>query len=254
MKISVITCTWNSAHYLPESLASVVGQDHPDIEYIFVDGGSTDGTLQLIQSLQRPYTLLRGVTGGVSRAMNAGIAAATGDVIAHLHSDDYYLHGGVLSRVARCFQESGARWVAGRMHVLEGGQLIEASTRRQDYSYTALAAGRFHFVHPSTFVARAVFAELGAFEEGLKYSMDWDMWFRIASLAPPAVLHEALTVFRVHTGSLSTSSPGSRLLARQEEMQVRMRYARRAPVQTAVWLCRYWVRMRRLKRAMQHIG
>src|SRR5438309_10814003 len=100
MKFSIITCTWNSEPYLEQSIASVLAQDYTDIEYIFVDGGSTDGTLERIQAVPRPVRLLENVRGGRTRAMNEGIAAATGDVIAHMHGDDTYLNHRVLSIVA----------------------------------------------------------------------------------------------------------------------------------------------------------
>src|SRR5437764_4865797 len=100
MMFSIITCTWNSEPYLAQSIASVLAQDYPDIEYIFVDGGSTDGTLERIRSIPRPVRLIENVRGGVSRAMNRSLAAATGDVVAHLHSDDYYLRPDALSLVA----------------------------------------------------------------------------------------------------------------------------------------------------------
>lgn len=250
MKITVITCTWNSARHLAESLASVLAQDYKDIEYIFVDGGSDDGTLDLIQALDRPYRLLRDVRGGVSRAMNAGIEAATGDVITHLHSDDYYLHPQVLSRIARCFGIDKAHWVVGRISILENGLLTSENNRKQGYSYRALASGRFYIPHPATFVARSIFEAGGYFDEQLKYAMDWDMWFRLVQLAPPLVLDEELAVFRVHDGSLSTANTASKLNARREELKVRFRYAHRAPLQTAIWFARYCVRTRRLKRAL----
>ena len=83
------------------------------MEHIFVDGGSTDGTLEYISKERPASTVLTNVSGGISRAMNAGIAAATGDIVAHLHSDDFYKHGGVLSRVAQLFEATGRDWIVG---------------------------------------------------------------------------------------------------------------------------------------------
>ena len=123
LTISVITCTWNSATYLHESVASILAQDHPHIEYIFVDGGSTDGTLEQIRALKRPCRLLQNVRGGVSRAMNEGLRAATGDVIAYLHSDDYYLYPDILSRVAQHLEASGRGWLFGRTMARIDGKL-----------------------------------------------------------------------------------------------------------------------------------
>src|SRR5512138_3071033 len=100
IKFSIVTCTWNSAAHLAQSIDSVLTQECSDIEYIFVDGGSTDGTLEMIRGVPREVRLIENVRGGISRAMNAGLEAATGDVVAHLHSDDYYAHPRVLSHVA----------------------------------------------------------------------------------------------------------------------------------------------------------
>ena len=105
---SIVTCTWNSAEFLSQSIESVLSQDYPPAEYIFVDGGSSDGTLEMINAIPRDVIVLRDVRGGISHAMNAGLRIATGDVIAHLHSDDYYLAPDVLTKVGRVFTETGA--------------------------------------------------------------------------------------------------------------------------------------------------
>jgi glycosyltransferase involved in cell wall biosynthesis len=131
MKFSVVTCTWNSEPYLAQSIASVLVQDYPDIEYIFVDGGSTDGTLERIRSIPRPLRLIENVRGGISRAMNQGIAAASGEVIAHLHSDDYYLHPHVLSRVAEALTRTARGWAIGGIVV---DSCAERCGRRSAYS------------------------------------------------------------------------------------------------------------------------
>ena len=112
LTFSIITCTWNSAQFLDEAIASILAQDYPYIEMIFVDGGSTDGTLEKIRSLSRPHQLIENIRGGVSNAMNVGIRHATGDVIAHLHSDDYYLSPYVLSKVAQQFESNGCAWIS----------------------------------------------------------------------------------------------------------------------------------------------
>ena len=85
---SIVTCTRNSAATLADTLASVQAQTWPAHEHIFVDGGSSDATLDLIAAYPGAKRLLPGVTGGIGHAMNAGIAAASGDYVAHLHSDD----------------------------------------------------------------------------------------------------------------------------------------------------------------------
>lgn len=247
MKVSIITCTWNSEPYLQHSIESVLAQDYPDIEYIFVDGGSTDGTLERIRSLPRPYTLLNDVRGGVSRAMNEGIRVATGDIVAHLHGDDYYLHPHVISNVVKVFEEHHATWLVGQLVTDTHGQITHPKKTRPEYSFGKLLAGSIFVPHPATFVKRQLFEELGVFDESLKYAMDWDLWLRLAQKYSPTLVEEELAAFREHERSLSTASPQSKLKARKEEFQVRMQHAGSAPIHALIYLARYWVRNRRLR-------
>ena len=120
---SIVTCTWNSAATLADTLASVSAQACQDIEHIFVDAGSTAATLDMIAAYRGNKLLLRDVGGGISRAMNRGIAAASGEFVAHLHSDDYYMHGEVLAGVAARLDASRRDWLFGTVAVLKDGVL-----------------------------------------------------------------------------------------------------------------------------------
>lgn len=247
LTFSIITCTWNSARFLGESISSVLMQDYPNVEYIFVDGGSTDGTLEQIHALQRPYRLIENVRGGVSRAMNEGMRIATGDVIAHLHSDDYYLWPDVLSRVARHFESSGHGWLFGRTMALIDGKLYPDNYIAPRYSYEKLLRGNF-IPHPATFVRKDFMDRSGGFDANLKYAMDYDLWLRLAQLGDPVQLDDPLTAFREHEGSLS-SSTGTRLAAMAEDFRVRKAYASRNPVELVEHYARYFVRRQRAIRA-----
>lgn len=247
---SVITCTWNSATYLRESIASVLAQDYPHIEYIFVDGGSSDGTLEQITSLDRPYQLLENVRGGVSRAMNEGLRVATGDVIAYLHSDDYYLKPDVLTRVARHFEASGRKWLFGRTMTLANGELLPDDYIAPRFSYANLLRGNF-IPHPATFVWRELMLRAGGFNTSLKYAMDYDLWLKLAMMCEPLQLDEPFTAFREHEGSLSSSSR-TRLAAMAEDFRVRLAYAGNNPVERLAHYARYFVRRQRIIHAKGH--
>lgn len=247
LTFSIITCTWNSADYLAESIASVLAQDYPQIEYIFVDGGSTDGTLDQIRALPRPYKLLENVGGGVSHAMNEGLRIATGDVVAHLHSDDYYLCPTVLTTVADHLQSSGRGWLFGRTMALIDGRLRADNYVAPRFSYERLLRGNF-IPHPATFVRRQLMNRLDGFDVSLKYAMDYDLWLRLAPLAEPVQLDEPLTAFREHEASLS-SSTNTRLAAIAEDLKVRMNYASKSPIALVEHYARYFVRRQRAIRA-----
>ena len=242
-RFSIVTCTWNSAATLADTLASVRAQTCPDVEHIFVDGGSQDATLDLVAAHPLPKRVLRDVNGGISRAMNQGILAARGEFVAHLHSDDYYAAPDVLEQVARRFDETGAAWVVGQIRVLRDGRLFEPYPMHP-FSYRAYCSGRAAIAHPAVFLRREVFAQVGMFDEGLRYAMDIDLWLRLGARMAPALIERPLTVFREHAGSVSSSN---KIRARQEELAVRRRYMGRAPLAFAVYCLRYLKRMRALR-------
>ena len=245
---SIVTCTWNSAATLPDTLASVQRQTCQDFEHIFVDGGSTDGTLDMIAAYPGRKRVLRDVGGGISRAMNQGIEAATGEYVAHLHSDDYYASDDVLATVAERFAREGTDWVFGNVQVLKNGSLVPPYPMLP-FSYDSFAAGRAWVPHPAVFIRRSAFGRVGMFDEQLKYAMDVDLWLRLGRVARPSTVDRPLAVFRDHAGSLSSAN---RIKARQEEFAVRRRYLTQAPLAFGIYCLRYMKRMRTLRAEEAH--
>ena len=227
LSFSIITCTWNSEPYLAQTIESVLAQTHPNVELVFVDGGSTDGTLERIRAIPRHKILIEGVQGGVAQAMNAGLRAATGDVIAHLHADDYYLHQRVLEEVAQAFDQSGAQWVFGRaMSDMNDGRLVPEGYVVPRYSYDRILQANF-IPHQATFVKRALFDRVGAFDPRYRFAMDYDMWLRLGRLAEPAQIDRHWVAFRRHAGSLTTAFYSK---SQREGFRVRMKYAGYSPL------------------------
>jgi glycosyltransferase involved in cell wall biosynthesis len=247
VKISIVTCTWNSEPYLAETIASVQAQDYANIEFVFVDGGSTDGTLQRITTLPRPVTVLHDVKGGISRAMNEGWRAATGDIVAYLHSDDYYLSPTVLSRVARAFSHTTG-WGFGRIVRDIEGQQIQENFVAPKYSRKRLLRGNF-IPHPATFVRREWLRQVGGFNESLQYAMDYDLWLKLSRLGEPVVLNGPLAAFREHDRSLSTRN---KIAAMEEDYFVRRQHEGFNPLTRLENLARFYVRRNRLVQATRH--
>jgi glycosyltransferase involved in cell wall biosynthesis len=247
LKFSIVTCTWNSDQYLGQTILSIEKQTHSNFEVIFVDGGSTDSTLHLIDQFAGPKTLLRDVRGGIANAMNVGLKAATGDVVVHLHSDDYFLHEQVLSRVASYFEEHDCDWLFGRILNDRDGGLYPETYIPPEYSYSALLRSNI-IPHAATFVKRSLFSQVGDFSTGLKLAMDYEMWLRMGKVSEPHQLKEALSVFRRHGGSATEKN---RLASFEEDHRLRMKYADTGLIDRFIHQLRYNVRKRRLLKQLQ---
>jgi glycosyltransferase involved in cell wall biosynthesis len=217
---SIVTITYNSCRYLEETLKSVLSEEFSDFEYIIVDGGSTDGTLDIIKSYAALDKRIRWISEpdkGIADAMNKGILMATGEVVAHLHADDTYLDG-TLSAVADRFAEQHTRWLTGRIRCVNtAGENLYDTALKNSYDLPDILYGNI-ISHPATFIRRSLFNEVGVFNIKYRYSMDYDLWLRISILEPPAVIDRVLATFRVHPDSLSSANI---LAAMDEEHSIR---------------------------------
>ena len=240
MKFSIITCTRNSLPYLRKTVESILNQDIGNCELIFVDGNSSDGTLEFIEGLNCDKRIIKGEVGGIAKAMNAGIQAATGDIIAHLHSDDYYLGDDVLSRVAAHFERSDHAWLFGRIMFDDEGRLTPEAFVASRYSYRRILMRNF-IPHPATFIRREVFETCGMFSESLRYAMDYEFWLRIGHRYEPIQIDEPLAAFRRHEGS---ATHANFMRSFNEDFRVRLSHA--GWFQIPEIILRYLVRRYRL--------
>ena len=169
MRISVVTVCYNAAHTLADAVDSVLGQTSDpsapfELEYIVVDGGSTDGTLDLLaRHRNRIATLISEPDNGLYDAMNKGIKAATGDVVAILNADDVYASTDVLARVAATFRDSGVEAVCGDLNYVTADDLSKVTRRWNAGPYTPGAFRRGWMPpHPALFVRRTCYDRWGS--------------------------------------------------------------------------------------------
>ena len=209
MKLSIVTPCFNGRAYLAETAASVLSQSGPfTLEWLVLDGGSTDGSLDLLHSLHDSrLRLLSEPDRGQSHALNKGLALATGDVVAWLNTDDLYTPG-ALASVAEAFTASpSAQWLVGRCDIIgaAGGVIRRPVTRYKDrslrrYSYKALLRENF-ISQPAVFWRRDFGRRVGPLDESLHWTMDYDLWLRMGREAPPLLLERVLAQFRLHAAS-----------------------------------------------------
>jgi glycosyltransferase involved in cell wall biosynthesis len=225
LKISVVTPCLNAAATLPEALASVRGQDYPHVEHVVVDGGSTDGSVALLEGSDGVRWISE-PDRGLSDAMNKGIAMATGDVIGWLNADDFY-EPGTLTAVARAFAENpDAVWVTGRCRIVDGhGKEIRKAITAyknlllRNYSFRLYLTQNF-ISAPATFVRKEAYDEAGPFDLRYRISMDYDLWLKLAKRRPPVILERELAAFRMTEGTLSMSGFERQFAEHEEQLRL----------------------------------
>ena len=201
----------NADATIADTLRSVRAQDVEGLEHVIVDGGSTDGTLDILRAAEGPVLFISEPDNGLSDAMNKGIAMARNDVIGWLNADDVYLHG-ALRRVQQAFAaRPDALWATGRCLIIDGdgNEIRKSITRYKDallkrWSFPLFLTQNF-VSSPATFIRRSALEELGGFEERFRYSMDYDVWLKLGRRSPPIVIDAPLACFRMAEGSLSMS-------------------------------------------------
>jgi glycosyltransferase len=174
MKISVITATYNSARTLEDTINSLNNQDYPDIEYIIVDGVSTDSTLKIVEQYgRRVTTVISEKDNGIYDALNKGIALATGDVVGFLHSDDLYADDRVLSRIATEFSKDLIDAVYGDLNYVSKFDTTKIIRRwvSGNYKINKFRNGWMP-AHPTFYMKREHYLTFGGFD--LKYSISSD--------------------------------------------------------------------------------
>ena len=259
-KISVVTATLNRRDFLPRCIESVVAQDHPDKEHVLIDGGSTDGAVEVLRDYAGRYPHIRWVSekdGGLSEALNKGLALATGAACGVLGDDDFYLPG-ALARVAGEFarrpevglvsgdcdqvHNDGSLWVT----------LHSCFTTRDELLQPWRYWGRpVMLPAPSTFISRAALATVGGFDERDQYAMDYRHWVKITEKFPVQTVGQTLAVFRCGQGTISFSANRKQ---RAETMRISRDYWG-SPVRPAYWrFLRSYLRYYQWQRVLDRLG
>ena len=209
MKISIITLCRNSEQFIEQTINSVmsqngIGRDF-QLEYIFVYAKSSDHTLNIINEYQVKFPdivrIIEDEGKGICHAMNTGIDHANGDVVAHLHSDDFYNEKDVLRTVAGYFEKNTkCKWLYSSFRLVDENNCVIRDIRRS-FKYGTLK--KWCIVpHPTTFIRKELFQEFGMYNSAYKLAMDYDYWLRISQIYRPYVFkNRYFSSFRVHTGS-----------------------------------------------------
>lgn len=211
-RITIITPSFNQGAFIEETIKSVLGQGYPDLEYLVMDGGSTDNTVEILKKYEGRLKWVSEKDRGQSDAINKGIRAATGEIIAYLNSDDLYEKGALEKAAKYLAAHPESMWVTGRCRIIDtnGCEVRKTITAYKNfllsrYSYNILLVTNF-ISQPATFMRKRAFSKFGLFDENQHRVMDYDFWLRLGHDHPPGVLSDYLASFRVHPGSKTSSS------------------------------------------------
>jgi glycosyltransferase involved in cell wall biosynthesis len=214
-RISVIVPSYNQGRFLGQCLDSIVSQGYENLELIVMDGGSTDDSVSIIRQFEPHIAFWQSQPdGGQSAAINAGVAKATGDIVAWLNSDDLYTVDTLRIVADAVRSHSGyGLYIGNGLRLDDRTQIRTPFTPRHiAFSRQALKEGLDYILQPSVFFSRAAWNEVGGLDPALNFSMDWDILIRIGERYPVVTINEFLSMSREYEDT-KTSSGGMRRAA-----------------------------------------
>lgn len=206
MKISIITPSYNQAGYLSQTINSVLQQGYANKEYIVVDGGSTDGSVEIIREVQDQLTWwVSENDNGQSDAINKGLQRATGDIIGWINSDDFY-EPNIFGFIVNCFKENPEADVIYFDVRNISGNHVEIFHHRPSYS-PGLFLTKVCLHQPGVFWRRRIMEKVGYLDESLHYVMDFDFWIRMYLNGRMKYNPGVISNFRIHNHSKTHDDP-----------------------------------------------
>jgi len=205
-RITIITPSYNQGQYIEETIRSVLLQDYYNLEYIVIDGGSTDLTLQVLKKYDRYITWISEPDEGQTDAINKGLKRATGEIVAYLNSDDIY-EPGTLNRIAEMFlrYETIAMIYGDVTHIDTNSRIIEHHKTGKVNLGKYLLAGEFYLPQPSVFFRKNVIDSVGYFDKTLHLAMDYDYWLKILLKFKTCYVPETFSCARIYPNAKSSA-------------------------------------------------
>lgn len=218
MKVSIITVAYNSDQTIEDTIKSVLSQDFSEIEYIIIDGGSTDRTIDIINRFKdKIATIVSEPDQGIYDGMNKGVALATGDIVGILNSDDFYSNNGVISSVVSQFKDGVDAVYADLVYV---DQLqIEKIIRKWisgEYVHGAFKKGWMP-PHPTLFVKNEIYKNYGSYSLELKSAADYEFMLRVIHKHKINLNYLPEIILQMRAGGVSNASFKNRINANKED-------------------------------------
>ncbi len=230
--VSIITPTLNQGRFIEETILSIRAQDYPNIEHIVLDAGSTDNTIEILKKYEDGLTWIQEPDKGQSDAINKGFRLARGEFVTWLNSDDTLLEGAITKAVDFLLEHPDIKMVYGKGYLIDEDSNITGECPTEPYDIKRLA--KYNYIYqPSALFRADIFDTLEMLNVDLKYSMDLDLWIRIAQNFKIKYFPEFLSTYRLHPESKTMSQA---MDFHKEEMETFKRYFGKAP---ANWVYGY---------------
>lgn len=223
--MTVVTPSYNQGRFIRETIESILSQDYVPIEFMVMDGGSTDETVEILKGYEGCFFWVSEKDRGQSNAINKGWSRSRGEILAWLNSDDIYLPGAISKAVAFLENHSEVGAVYGEgYHIAEEGRILERYPT-EPYDWQRLKE-TCYICQPTVFIRRAVIQDVGFLDEELKYCMDYDLWFRIGKKYAFGYLPDYLASTRFYP---ETKTMGQRVAVHKEILEVVYRHHHTVP-------------------------
>ena len=218
-KISIITVSFNSAKTIKETIESILIQDYNNIEYIIIDGGSSDETIDIVKSYSEKISyFISEKDNGIYDAMNKGIKVATGDIVGILNSDDFYPNSFVLSNVARSFEKYNCDAVYGDLVYVNKKDTTQIKRYWQAGNYnTSKIKNGWMLPHPTFFVKKVMYDRHGLYNSALKRAADYEMILKLLYKENISVHYIPMILVKMRMGGASNSTFLNRIRANKED-------------------------------------
>ena len=218
MKISIITVVWNNKETIQDAIESVLQQTYKDIEYIIVDGGSTDGTVEVIESYGKKIDqFISEPDKGLYDAMNKGIKLATGDIIGILNSDDFYINKDVISVISKSFEQHKVNSLFADLVYVNPNNLDKVVRR---YSSANFHPNKFALgwmpAHPTFFVTKACYKKFGLYKTDYRIAADYELLTRFLFHHKISYYYLNKTIIKMRMGGISTQNLKSNWILNKE--------------------------------------
>jgi glycosyltransferase involved in cell wall biosynthesis len=210
-KISIITPSYNQGKYLERTILSVIQQNYPNLEYIIIDGGSTDNSVEIIKKYESKISYwVSEKDRGQSHAINKGLERITGDIVGWINSDDWYSEGVFDEIVKNYFKDPSGIWVGNCTRHYENKDTTTILKPNAPTFQSLLRYWRKNFCppQPSIFFPNACLKATGLLDEGLNFAMDLDLWLRMAKDYKFYYVNKNLSNYLIHDTSKSGSGIG----------------------------------------------